>query len=108
MRLSQRQADGTPLRAHLMAELRATGQPDPLLTARVPAHGQALWYAYCEMAAARPAGLGVSGVASAEIEAWQRLASVRLTPWEVDTLRAIDQAALGAIAPAPASARGAA
>lgn len=94
MRLAMRQSDGSTLREHLLAAARATGQAEPMLSARVPPLGAQLWQAYCELAAERPVGMGASAVPSTAIESWQRLAYVRLTPWEVDTLRAMDHAAL--------------
>jgi hypothetical protein len=100
MQLSRRQADGTPLRAHLQAEARATGKPDPLLLAQVPAAGAALWEAYCELSAMRPSGMGPCAIPGLEYELWQRHGGVRLTPWEIDTLKAMDRAALAAVADA--------
>lgn len=100
MQLSQRQSDGQPLRVHLQAEARATGQPHPLLAARVPLPGQGLWDVYCDIASSRPAGLGPSVVPCSEYVAWQAITGVRLSPWEVDTLRAMDRAAVAALAEA--------
>jgi hypothetical protein len=34
--------------------------------------------------------MGASGIAFAEIEAWQRLTGVQLSPWELDALTEID------------------
>jgi hypothetical protein len=42
--------------------------------------------------------MGASGIPSRELLAWQQLQGVRLSAWEVDTLRAMDQAALGVAA----------
>lgn len=100
MQLSRRQSDGQPLRVHLEAEARATGQPHPLLAARVPMAGQGLWEVYCDIAASRPVGMGPSVVPSSEYVAWQSITGVRLSPWEVDTLRAMDRAAVAALAEA--------
>ena len=38
--------------------------------------------------------MGVSPVAFGDIESWCRLQGVQLTPWELDTLLAVDAAAL--------------
>lgn len=95
MRLSQRQPDGCTLREHLQAGAAATGQVSPLLTLDLPACVSALWQAFCDLV--RPVGMGPGAIPSAEIEAWQRLARVVLTPWEVDTLRMMDRAALSAM-----------
>jgi hypothetical protein len=34
--------------------------------------------------------MGVGGITFAEIEAWQRLTGVQLSPWELDVLTEID------------------
>ena len=46
-------------------------------------------------------GWGPSELAYSEIEAWSRLNGLRLSPWEVETLRTIDDAFLGAYADRP-------
>ena len=100
MQLCARQTDGSSLRAHLLAEARATGQPDARLLSRVPVGGETLWQTFAELAAARPAGLAAGAIPHSEIDAWQRLYGVRLSAWEVDTLKAMDSAALGAMSAA--------
>lgn len=90
MRLARKMADGSSLRAHLLAEARATGKPDPALTARVPPAGAALWRTFTQL---RGRGTGLSaGVTHGELAAWQQLHGVALTPWEIDTLLAMDDA----------------
>ncbi|MBX3634050.1 MAG: hypothetical protein KF683_01405 [Rubrivivax sp.] len=101
MQLLRRQPDGSTLLQHLQRAAELTGQPDPRLQRRVPPAGAALWDAFCELAAARPAAMGAGAVPMTEVLAWQQLHGVRLTPWEVGTLLAMDRAALAAIAPAP-------
>ena len=96
MRLGQRQPDGCTLREHLQAGAAATGRADPTLALDLPACVAALWQAFCELV--RPVGMAAGAIPSVEIEAWQRLARVTLTPWEVDTLRAMDRAALAVLA----------
>jgi hypothetical protein len=96
MQLSQRQPTGGTLRQHLQAAAAATGRADPRLLQTVPDGVSALWETYCELSTMRPAGMGVSAIPGAEYESWQRLSGVQLTPWEVDTLKAMDRAALGA------------
>ena len=90
MRLARKMPDGSPLRAHLLAEARATGRPDPALTARVPPAGTALWRTFTQL---RGRGPGLSGgLTHGELAAWQQLHGVALTAWEVDTLLAMDDA----------------
>lgn len=38
----------------------------------------------------RQGGFGVTALSLQEIEAWQRLYGVRLTPWELDTIIELD------------------
>lgn len=98
MKLGARQADGSTLRAHLQAEARVTGEPDPRLLVRPPLGGEQLWAAFSALAAARPMGMAAGAVPMSEIAAWQALHGVRLSPWEVETLIAMDHAALAAMA----------
>lgn len=99
MQLSARQADGHSLREHLQAAARA-GDVDERLVAQPPAAGAQVWEAFAELSASRPAGMGLSAVPHSELEAWQRLHGVRLTPWEIETLMAMDRAALTALSAA--------
>lgn len=98
MHLSQRQPDGSTLRDHLQAVARAGGAVDPRLTSALQPGLAGLWEAYCELSAMRPSGMGVSAIPGHEYESWQRLSGVTLTPWEVDTLKAMDRAAMSAMA----------
>ena len=44
---------------------------------------------------ARPAGgMSVGAILLSEIDAWQRVFHIALTPWEVETILHIDRAAL--------------
>lgn len=105
MHLGQQQIGGGTLREHLQAAAKTTGNVDPRLLATVPEGTSALWAAYCDLASARPAGMGASAIPSTEYEAWQRLARVQFTPWELDTLKAMDRAALDVMAEAAAKNR---
>jgi len=92
MQLAQRQRDGRPLRDHLLAAQRNGNYTHPLLVAEpLPHGGELLWQALTELSAARPQGMSSAGaVPFSEIEAWQRLNGVRFTPWELETLLAMD------------------
>lgn len=88
MRLDTPAADGITLRTHLQRAARA-GAPDPMLAASrapLPRAGAALWQTFLDLR-------GGAGVTHAEIEAWQRCNSVRLSPWDVETLLCLDRAA---------------
>jgi hypothetical protein len=93
MRLSERMEGGT-LRQHLQQLHAQTGQLDPELAEELPAEAAALWGAYLQLSASRARGFGPSAITYVEIEAWQRLQGVQLTPWELDTLTAMDLAAM--------------
>lgn len=108
MQLLQRQPDGHPLRSHLLAALAAGALPDPRLTQQPPAGCGALWSTFTDLVGARQAGMGGAGlVPPSEVQAWQAGRNVRLSPWELDTLSAMDRATLAianaAAAPAPTS-----
>lgn len=95
MQLSERQADGATLHEHLMAVQAVSGRVDPMLQANpLPAAGQALWGAFCELQGARGGGFGPSALPPSEVLAWCALNGVRLRPWEVQTLRMMDAAVL--------------
>ena len=94
MTLAQRKPDGCSMRQHLQATAQNGHAVDPRLAMEPPAAGRALWSAYCELAAQRPAGMGPSPIPGPEYESSQRLHGVQLTPWEIGTLQAMDRAAL--------------
>ena len=96
MRLAAIQPDGSTLRDHLQAAAAAGAPLDPLLQRRLSAPCAALWSVFIELDAARPVGMQRGAVPHSEVAAWQQLAGVRLTPWEVDTLLAMDRAAIAA------------
>jgi len=87
-----RQPDGSTLRDHLQSAA-AAGRDVPELALDVPPAGAALWQAFVELSGARTPGAAVH---YSEIESWQRLHGVALTPWEVGTICAMDRAVLAA------------
>lgn len=105
MQLAQRQPDGDTLRGFLQWEAQASGKADPRLTAHPPVGCEFLWATYCELAVMRPSGMGMSPIPGIEYEAWQRMNGIALTPWEIDTLKAMDSAARSAAAEAQQQAR---
>lgn len=95
MRLSHRQADGATVREHLQASAAASGRAHPDLLVPVPPGGETVWEAFIGLSAGRPVGLGGSAqIPPSEFVAWQSLHGLRLSSWEVDTLQAMDRAAL--------------
>lgn len=109
MQLSTAQGDGASLRTHLQRLRANTGRVDPLLAAAaqpLPSAIAPLWEAFVALSATRGAAFeGVAPITCLEIEAWCRLHAVRLSPWEVETLLAVDRAARGALDDARAVAR---
>ena len=97
MKLSVPQGDGAALAVHLQRLRAATGRVDSDLAEslrplpRAVAH---LWEAFVQLSATRtPAADGMGPITCLELEAWARLQGVALTPWEADTLLAMDRAA---------------
>jgi hypothetical protein len=89
MRLSETQADGATLRDHLLAAAASGAGRDALLDVRPPRGTERLWDAFAALSASR---VPESGIAPSEVIAWQRLHGVRLSPWEAETLEAVDRA----------------
>lgn len=95
------------MREHLRRLWRNTGRLEPQLAAiraPLPAAVAYLWEWFADLAGGCAPGEPIS---CCEIEAWQRLGGVQLTPWEFDTLRAMDRAALRVYAAQSNKARGA-
>jgi hypothetical protein len=102
--LCARQPDGAPLAQHLLAAQRATGRADERLLARPPAAGAWLWGVFLQLHHARGAGgMGPAPITLPDLQAWQQVYGVRLAPWEVETLQAMDHAALAGMQPATES-----
>lgn len=97
MQLDKAQGDGQTLRAHLIAASEHTGHPDPRLTRQAPKVCSELWRLYGTLNACRPPSMGgVVCVPPTEILALQQLHGITFTPWEVETLMAMDRAAVAA------------
>lgn len=91
--LGQRMPDGATMREHLLAAARA-GHSDERLTVRLQSACKAIWSAFVDLSGSRPSGMGVSAIPPSEILAWCSLYRVRLTPWEIETLQAMDRATI--------------
>ena len=94
MQLAATQPDGSTLGQHLVAAVAAGMPADERLQRRAAVECGALWDAFVALDAARVPSMGVSPILSTELLAWQQLHGLRLTPWEVDTLQAMDRATL--------------
>jgi len=98
VQLGVSQGDGATLRTHLERLRASTGRVDARLrdaAQPLPAAVAPLWDVFVALSATRSAE---AGIACTEIEAWQRLHGVRLSPWEVETIMAMDRTALDAAA----------
>lgn len=70
-----------------------TGQVDPRLKLEWPRYGRPLWDVFRRLS--RPAAMsGVLPITCQEIDAFQRLYGVTLTPWELDLIAAFDAVAM--------------
>lgn len=91
--MSAREGDGAPLRVHLQRLAKNTGKRDPRLSHEWPPEGRAIWSVFRRLA--RPYSEGKAlPITCQEIDAYQRLYRVQLTPWELDMLAAFDAVAL--------------
>ena len=85
MTLAATQSDGATLRDHLIA----AGATDPRLSAQPPQGTKELWHVVVALSAQRSEPIATP---ASEIDAWQRLHGVSLSPWEVETVQAADRA----------------
>lgn len=92
--LDAKQSDGISLRKHYQRAARQ-GVVDPSLEAEpLPLCVAYLWQVFLQLHRKRTSGMGANPISILEIDAWCRLNAVQLTPWELDTLDAIDSAVL--------------
>lgn len=96
-RLNARQADGASLREHLVSVAQQTGEtPQELEEANAaicPPMLAHVWGWFLDLHRARGgAGMGPESLSYREIAAWASLTGQRLEPWELDALRALDEA----------------
>lgn len=91
--------DGATLRTHLQRMAYSSGKVDPRLEAEpLPAAVLALWEAFLILASTRRAGMSAHPLTMVDIEAWCRMSNIRFTPWELETLIALDSVAMSAAA----------
>lgn len=82
------------MRQHLQQLANSTGRVDERLLQFCPRGCEAIWAAFAQLGRTRPRGFSAGGIQYAEIEAWQRLTGVALSPWELETLTEIDSKVL--------------
>jgi hypothetical protein len=85
------------LREHLDSHQRQTGRVHPMLAEAPPLPDgcKALWRDFLELHTTRGAGMaGPLRISYSDIDAYQRVRSVRLSPWDVGAIVAADRAYL--------------
>jgi hypothetical protein len=88
--LSARQGDGATLREHLRRHAKNTGKVDERLQIQWPREGKAIWMVFNEMGRQYTGFGGALPVSMTEIDAWQRVHRIRLTPWELEMIHVFD------------------
>lgn len=78
----------------MLALKRATGRTDDLLVLpHIPLGVSALWAHFAALVGQRRNGMsGLHPLTWGDVGAYSRLYNVHFTPWELDTLRALDAA----------------
>lgn len=99
MQLGQKQADGATLREHLQRLEANTGRHDSRLDNALSEAAKPLWHLFAQLSARRGSGgFGPMPISPRDVQAWCEMRGLRLTPWELDTLDAMDDALLRAVA----------
>jgi len=89
--------DGSTERDHLAAHLQASGQvPPELQVPALPAGCEVLWGVFLQLHNTRAVGMGPSPISTTDLWSYQRMHGIRLNPWELDCLQALDAVALKA------------
>lgn len=88
------QSDGATLREHWQVIERQTGKrPDALNTPECPDVLTHVWEWFQKMHRRRRVGFnGPEAIDDTAIETWARLRRVRITPFEVEAIQALDEA----------------
>lgn len=93
---SDKAGDGASVSEHMKA-LAKRGKLPKQEEEKPPAlasEAEPLWFVFCALHQTRASGMGVGPISFGEIESYQRLVGVKLDPWEVQAVRAIDMAYL--------------
>lgn len=85
MQLAAKQPDGATLRQHLQSAAAQGHAVDRRLLSQPPREAAALWAAFVALHGAEP-------IKPADLQAWQQLMGLQLTPWEAETLLLMDRA----------------
>lgn len=60
----------------------------------LPSGAECIWSWFCDLAAGRGGGFGPAAISWMEVAAWQTLRRTQLADWELDLIRALDNAYL--------------
>lgn len=95
-KLGKRRKDGSTELDHLLAIEKSTGKtPTELEIPAIPTGCESLMSVFMDLHMSRPAGgFGPAAIPLTEVIAWQKAMSVRLTPWEVETILHLDRTAI--------------
>jgi hypothetical protein len=99
--LAERQEDGSTMRDHLKAFEKATGKAHPRLAAapRLPKGCEQVLADFMDLHGCRTStGFGPAPISYLELDAWQRVNGLRLEAWEIDAIRAADEAYMAYVA----------
>ena len=70
----------------------------------LPLGCELLWLTFQQLHQSRgSAGMGPAPISQQDLQAWQHNNGVQLTPWEADTLMALDAVALKSLSETPAN-----
>lgn len=86
--------DGCTERDHLAAAAKQTGDWSALQLPDLPRGCEQLWQIFQFLSAGRSNGMAPGPIPPSEYLAWQQLNHIEFTPWELDTLKALDDVAL--------------
>lgn len=79
------------------ADRKQPGRFDAELTVEIPPACSELWDTFLQLCNSRRAGMSAQAFTLIDVQAWCHLAGVVLSNWELDTLLAMDAAALKAL-----------
>ncbi len=99
--LAKRQDDGMTLRDHLKAYEQQTGKVHPEMANRaaLPSACQQVFSDFTELHCARGStGFGPARITFVDIDAWERVNGLKLDAWEIEAIRAGDDAYMASIA----------
>lgn len=98
--LAEPQEDGTTLADHLEAFKAKNGRDHPMLSdaPRLPDSCSLLWSQFLELHSCRGSTMaGVARISFTDLDAFQRVSSVKFDAWEIDAIRRADSAYLAQV-----------